>query len=271
MFDQLGAANNISNNQTSLQSRFNNMKNQFTPGYKAEVVEFNDLMGTNSGGGAKKKTATVSFEQGKIFKTQTATNMAINGRGFFVVSDGNQKHYTRDGRFTWQEGSLKDSFGKSVVGYPLDDQGNISGEEGNIELTMDPNTKLYGGKYTGFKMDETGKVFGESTMTDPTTGQQISTTTPLYQVAVASFTNAGSLGRSGTTSFQESEESGQATMGVAGQGALGSIATGSLELSNVDYLQEGAAIGMTKQNFQANMAAFKAMDSLTKSAMQLVR
>lgn len=271
MFDFHGAANSISQNQDQLQSRFDNMKNQFTPGYKAEVVEFNEIMSSTTGGGAKERKASISFDQGKIFKTQTASNLAINGRGFFVVSDGTQKHYTRDGRFTFQDGQLKDSFGKTVVGFPLDSQGNISGGETPMALAMDPQSKLYGGKYTGFHFDETGKVYGEAMLTDPTTGQQIKTTTPLFQVAVASFANASGLERSGTTSFAESEDSGKAVMGVAGQGALGSIAPGSLELSNVDFMQEGAAIGMTKQNFEANMAAFKAMDKLTQSALGLVR
>lgn len=270
MFDQMGAANSITQNQQTLQSRFDNMKNQFTPGYKAEVVEFQDIM-SNTAGGAKTKKSTISFEQGKIFKTQTKTNLAINGRGFFVVSDGNQTHYTRDGRFEFKDGALKDYFGKSVVGFPLDSQGNISGQQGPVQMTMDPNTKLYAGKYTDFKIDSSGKVYGVATLTDSVTKQRIETTTPLFQVAVASFTNAGSLQRSGTTSFQESEDSGKAMLGVAGQGALGEIKSGSLELSNVDYMQEGAAIGMTKQNYQANMAAFKAMDQLTKSALQLVR
>lgn len=271
MFDFHGAANSIQNTQTQLQSRFDNVANQFTPGYKAEVVEFNEIMSSKMGGGAKTQETSISFEQGKIFKTQTKTNMAINGRGFFVVSDGTQKHYTRDGRFTWQDGALKDSFGKTVVGYPLDAQGNISGDEAQLSLSMDPNTKLYGGKYTGFQIDETGKVYGEAMMKDPVTGQEIKTTTPLYQVAVASFANASGLERSGTTSFQPSEKSGEVTMGVAGQGALGSVCPGSLELSNVDFMQEGAAIGMTKRNYEANMAAFKAMDTLTKSALGLVR
>ena len=271
MFNLNGAANNITQNQQSLQSRFDNMKNQFTPGYKAEVVEFDEMISSKSGAGAKVKNTTISFDQGKIFKNNKKTNMAINGRGFFVVSDGNQTHYTRDGRFEFKEGSLKDHFGKSVVGFPLDSQGNISGEQGEVAMNMDPNTKLYAGKYTDFKIDGAGKVYGIATLTDPTSGQKIETTTPLYQVAMASFANASSLERTGTTSFQESDDSGNAMIGVAGQGALGEVKSGSLELSNVNYMQEGAAIGMTKQNYSANMAAFKAMDQLTKSALQLVR
>jgi len=135
MFDHIGAANNITQNQQTLQSRFDNMKNQFTPGYKAEVVEFNEIMGSEMGGGAKTKKTSISFEQGKIFKTQTKTNMAINGRGFFVVSDGNQKHYTRDGRFEFQEGALKDHFGKTVVAHYV---GCVGVQLGQLFDTVDP-------------------------------------------------------------------------------------------------------------------------------------
>ena len=271
MFDFNYAANNMAQNQEILQSRFENIKNQFTPGYKAEVVQFNDIMSSTLAGGAKVKKNNVSFEQGQIFKTQTATNLAINGQGFFVVSDGFQNHYTRDGRFEWKEGALKDALGKTVMGFPLDAQGNISGDSSKIELTMDPNTKLYGGKYTGFKFDETGKLYGESTLTDPVTGNQVTTETPLYQVSVASFANASGLSRTGDTSFGETDDSGKAVIGVAGQGALGSVEPGALELSNVDYLQETNAVIMSKRDFEANMAAFRTMDKITQSALGLVR
>lgn len=265
------ATNGMANSTEMMNSRFENMKHQYTPGYKAEVVQFNDLVNSAMKGGAKAKKTTIAFDQGQIFKTQTATNLAINGQGFFVVSDGFQNHYTRDGRFEWKEGQLKDALGKTVMGFPLDAQGNISGDSSKIELTMDPNTKLYGGKYTGFKFDETGKLYGESTITDPVTGNQVTTETPLYQVSVASFANASGLSRTGDTSFGETDDSGKAVIGVAGQGALGSIEPGALELSNVDYLQETNAVIMTKRNFEANMAAFRTMDKITQSALGLVR
>lgn len=271
MFDMNYATNSMGQNQDQMMGRFENLKHQFTPGYKAEVVEFNDLVNSAMKGGAKVKKTTVSFTQGQIFRTQTSTNLAINGQGFFIVNDGFKDHYTRDGRFTWQDGTLKDALGKSVIGFPLDSQGNISGETKPIELTLDPNTKLYGGKYTSFKFDETGKLYGESTITDPVTGQQQTQTTPLYQVGVASFANASALERTGDTSFGESEDSGGAVVGVAGQGALGAIEPGSLELSNVDSGQETSGILMSKRNFEANMAAFKTMDKLTQSALGLVR
>jgi len=270
MFEMTNASNALSQNQASMSVYSENMRNQFTPGYKCESIQFNDVM-SSTVRGAKKKTTQIQFTQGEIFKTQTPTNLAINGQGFFMLNDGFKTHYTRDGRFTFQEGQLKTSDGKNVMGFPLDSQGNIAGEAGPINLALDPNTNLYGGKYTGFHFDETGKLYGESTQVDPVTGESTSSKTPIAQVAMASFANAGSLKRSGTTSFESSENSGDAVVGVAGQGALGGVCAGSLELSNVDFAQQGFAMVMMKQTFESNMASFRAMDKLTQSALGLVR
>lgn len=271
MFDFNYQAAAIQQNQQMLNTYFQNLQNQFTPGYKAQAIQFNDIMSQAMAGGAKKAQSGIIFSQGQIFQTQNPTNLAINGQGFFVVSDGFRTHYTRDGRFAFVNGVLTNPEGRKVMGFPLDSQGNISGEMKPIELSLDPQTKLYGGKYTGFHFDETGKLYGESTITDPTTGQTITTATPLYQTAVASFANPSGLRKTGTTSFGESEHSGSAVVGVAGQGALGQVVPGSLELANVDFAQQAAAIGMARQNYEANFAAFQAMDKLTKSAIGLIR
>lgn len=270
MFEMTGATNAISQNQQSMSAYSENMRNQFTPGYKCESVQFNDVMNSTMKG-AKKKDTQILFTQGEIFKTQTSTNLAINGQGFFMLNDGFKDHYSRDGRFAFQDGTLKSNDGKAVKGFPLDSQGNISGEAGPINLSLDPNTNLYGGKYTNYHFDETGKLYGESTQVDPVTGQSTTMKTPLAQVGMASFANPSSLKRTGTTSFESSENSGQAVVGVAGQGALGSVAPGSLELSNVDFAQQGFAMAMMKQTYEANMASFRAMDKLTQSALGLVR
>ena len=60
-------------------------------------------------------------------------------------------------------------------------------------------------------------------------------------------------------------------LGTANTGALGQVQSGKLEMSNVDFAQQAALIGMAKQNYEANFAAFKAMDKLTESAIGLVR
>lgn len=79
------------------------MKNQFTPGYKSRVQwgESSDL----------------NWSQGEIFKTRTNTNLAINGSGCFGLKGEEKIAYTRDGRFTFQEGILKNADGWALLGH----------------------------------------------------------------------------------------------------------------------------------------------------------
>ena len=272
MFDMNYQANSIMNNQQTLNSRFSNLQNQFTPGYKAENVSFKDLVSGFGGKSAKVGTKSYDFSQGAITKTNKSTNLAINGNGFFAVHDGNRTHYTRDGRFDiGKDGYLVNPEGLKVMGYQLDNQGNISSEQQPINLNYDPKTKLYGGKYSSFHFDKSGKLYGTQKIINPLTNKATERTVPLFQVAVGSFANASALKKSGNTTFVPTEESGKAVVGTAGQGALGYVEPGSLEMSNIDFAREAAAIGMAKQNYEANFAAFKAMDKLRQSAISLIR
>ncbi|MBN9415032.1 hypothetical protein ABS71_21835 [bacterium SCN 62-11] len=220
-----------------------NLKNQFTPGYKARVQ-----WGGEGG---------LNWSQGEIFKTQTATNLAVNGVGCFgLTQEISNKNiaYTRDGRFAFQQGVLQTTDGWNVLGMPLDTLGNICGEQGPIRLSCDPQTCLYEGRYTGFRFDETGKLFGESSMTDPVTGQQATTMTPLYQVLLFGFPNpAGLADQPGPNHnlWSATEASGLPYCGVPGQGALGALCPGSLELSNVDFMQEGKTLQWVVRHCQA--------------------
>jgi flagellar hook protein FlgE len=161
--------------------------------------------------------------------------------------------------------------GLKVMGYELDDLGNITSEARPVSMNFDPHTKLYGGKYTGYHFDNTGKLYGERTTVDPLTGKAVTTTVPLYQVAMGSCANPSGLAKTGNTTFTESEHSGPVVIGTAGKGALGRIHAGSLEMSTVDFAQQSAAIGMVKQNWEANFSAYKAMDKLRQSAIGLIR
>jgi flagellar hook protein FlgE len=272
MFDMNGQVNAIMNNQQQLGVYFGNIQNQFTPGYKAESINFSDMMGKAMGGPmAQMRSSGIIFTQGSIVKTNNATDLALNGNGFFVVSDGSRTHYTRNGQFAWRNGSLENPSGMKVMGYTLDELGNSLGQPVPITLTMDPNSKLYNGKYTGFHFDDAGKLYGDYTYIDNLTKQAVTTSTPLYQVCVASFANPSGLAKSGTTTFIATENSGAAVVGTSGQGALGQVCPQSLEMANVDFAQQAAAIGMAKQNYEANFAAFRAMDKLTEQAIGLVR
>jgi len=60
--------------------------------------------------------------QGNLQSTGKLTDMAIQGDGFFIVSDGTQQYYTRDGSFnTSLDGSLVNpTSGMKVQGWQAD-------------------------------------------------------------------------------------------------------------------------------------------------------
>ncbi len=95
----------------------NNIANSNTPGFKSSRATFSDLFsqtirfaslptqgmgGRNPmqlGGGVKLADIGRNFGQGAINNTGGNFDLAINGRGFFMVSDGVQNLYTRVGTF----------------------------------------------------------------------------------------------------------------------------------------------------------------------------
>ncbi|MFP4497412.1 MAG: flagellar hook basal-body protein [Vulcanimicrobiota bacterium] len=271
MFDMNHQSNAIQYTQQRLNSHFSNMQNQFTPGYKAEQLQFRDLVTGYGGKGAMVQSGGIVCDQGQIVKNNNPTNLAIEGNGFFVVNDGVKQHYTRDGRFQFKNGELVNQEGLKVMGYQLDNNGNIASDMQPINLNFDPQTKLYGGKYTGFHFDSAGKMYGERNIVDPLTGKAVKKSVPLFQAAVGSFANPSGLTKTGNTSFGETENSGEAVIGTPGQGSLGRVHPGSLEMASVDFAQQAAAVGMAKQNYEANFAAFKSMDKLRQQAIGLIR
>ncbi len=95
----------------------NNLANINTVGFKASSVTFQDLVSQTVGGssvnpmqvGLGVTTGAISpvFSQGAIENTREATNVAIQGNGFFVVRGSGGNSYTRAGNFTFNsEGKL---------------------------------------------------------------------------------------------------------------------------------------------------------------------
>ena len=117
-------------NGTYLSVIGNNLANINTVGFKSSSVAFHDLVSQTLGGGASANpmqvglgvtTGAISpvFSQGPIENTREATNVAIQGGGFFVVADteGGQA-YTRAGNFSFdKDGNLVTPDGHFVLGY----------------------------------------------------------------------------------------------------------------------------------------------------------
>ena len=218
-----------------LQSRSDNLRHQFTVGYKGTRV---------SADPSSQEVLTNCF-QGEIFKTERKLNLAINGKGWFVLQGPTGRLYSRDGQFQFEEGRLTNRFGEVVLAYPLDEEGKVMEELSALKLTIDPNNKLYAGKYTDYQFDEAGFFYGVNRKSDPITGESVTTTKPLYQLALCTFENPERLARRGVTTFAQGD-AGEAVICVPGVGTAGAVCPNSLESSNVQYYFEDMQIKMDK-------------------------
>jgi flagellar hook protein FlgE len=120
----------------------NNIANANTIGFKSSRAIFGDLLSSQisgSGGlsqvgrGVGMSIVDNVFSQGTFQNTETNTDLAVEGAGFFIVSDpttGNAvNNYTRAGAFRFDaEGNMVNPEGYNVMGYELDDDGNTIGD-----------------------------------------------------------------------------------------------------------------------------------------------
>ncbi len=93
--------------QTDLNVTGNNIANASTTGFKGSRTEFVDVYAasflgvgsTTPGSGVRVSAITQDFSQGNIEFTSNNLDMAINGDGFFVLSDNGANIYSRSGSF----------------------------------------------------------------------------------------------------------------------------------------------------------------------------
>jgi flagellar hook protein FlgE len=116
-----------------------NLANTNTNGYKANRALFSQLVtssgvsGTNyNSGGVSSDVHRAQNIQGSLQSTDSSTDLAMSGSGFFVlvsdstVSPNTSKFYTRDGSFTEDSlGYLQHSSGNYLLGWKTDSAGNI--------------------------------------------------------------------------------------------------------------------------------------------------
>jgi len=124
-----------------------NIANSNTTGYKNVDAQFADLISSASqntfeGSGVTTTYAYANTTQGSYSTTSTATNLAVNGNGFFVVSDSSGALYlTRDGSFTPDaDGNLVNASGFTLMGYSLADGAATAVANGSAGLVA-VNTK----------------------------------------------------------------------------------------------------------------------------------
>ncbi|MBI9076793.1 MAG: flagellar hook-basal body complex protein [Desulfatibacillum sp.] len=144
LFSGISGMNTLGNSMTVIGD---NIANVSTVGFKASRVTFQDVLAqtvsTQSGTGQLGRGAAMGditgiFSQGSLESTDSATDLAIGGEGFFVVRDPeniNLEYYTRAGEFRFdQDGNFVNPSGYLVRGWSLDQSGNEVGSIGDIIL-----------------------------------------------------------------------------------------------------------------------------------------
>lgn len=111
----------------------NNIANSNTVGFKASEAQFadvyaNSLVGAGNlvGIGTQVSGVAQQFAQGNITSSNNPLDVAINGNGFFRLSDAGAVTYTRNGQFQLDKsGFIVNNNGQDVTGYPVDGNGLI--------------------------------------------------------------------------------------------------------------------------------------------------
>ena len=125
----------------------NNLANLNTTAFKKQTTTFEDLfyqnVGTTGSGdtlqigvGTRVSGTASDFGQGSLTTTNSDTDMALSGNGFFVVQNGKTQALTRAGDFELdQQGNLITTSGESVMGYSAVN-GSINANGGLVPLTL---------------------------------------------------------------------------------------------------------------------------------------
>jgi len=168
----------------SLEVIGNNIANSATFGFKSARAEFSDVYaaalngaGANAIGiGVNVSAVSQQFTQGNISTTDNPMDLAINGAGYFQVTDGNSPiTYTRNGQFKIdRDGYFVNNSLQKLLGYPASGAGVI--QPGNAVPLQLPTS--------GINPQVTGDVSLEMNLdarqaaTAPTAGPQINYSDP---------------------------------------------------------------------------------------------
>ncbi|MCG5497227.1 flagellar hook protein FlgE [Ectothiorhodospira variabilis] len=118
-----------------------NISNSSTAGFKGSRAEFADVFALSytgvsrlaTGSGVNLAAVSQQFNQGDLEFTDNNLDLALNGRGFFVVERDDVREYTRAGQFLVdKDGFIVNSAGQNLMGYP---PGVRSGELNEIRVT----------------------------------------------------------------------------------------------------------------------------------------
>ncbi len=225
-----------------------NISNAGTFGFKGSRAEFQDLLakslkgidgGDQIGSGTKLAHVTSKYTQGNIQRTESITDLAMNGNGFFSIESPWGRGYTRDGSFHFdKDGQLITGDGYKVLGFQANEAGEISQKTGAIKLG---NTTIPAEPTTEVKVSMNLDSREKAQVFNPQDPEKTST----FNTSIAVFDNVGSQRlvsvyfnkqANGTFEYHAMVDGKDAAGGV--EGTPVEMGTGTLKFNDKGLLQE---------------------------------
>ena len=253
------AASGMEAQQTRLDVTANNIANVSTPGFKKARAEFADLMyqtlrtaGAPTGPGTQTPTGLEvgmgvrvvdtqrMFSQGELRQSGNPLDVAIEGSGFYPVTlPSGELAYTRDGAFKLDaEGRLVNAEGYAIGG----------------DISLPPDALSV-------------SIAGDGTVSVTVPGD----TAPVEvgQIELATFANPAGLAAMGHNLFRETPASGTAITSAPGESGAGTLMQGTLELSNVNVVEEMIDLISGQRAYEVNTRVIKAADEMLAQTANL--
>lgn len=286
--------------QTGIDVIGNNISNVNTAGYKASRTTYSDVYyqtlsdasagngivqgGTNPyqvGYGSAAASVDVDTSRSGYDNTNSATDLYIDGEGYFVVRDGGTDvaptyAFTRVGNFSFDEnGRLKNAAGQIVCGSTnsalnLDDPTvapKYSPEASTDDATLNQVTAPLPIQIADYNLYTSVKIGPDGVIAGTRNGNVYT----LGRVDIANIPNPSGLTQIGGSMYKASNGSGEPDFYYAGVGPTGSLKTGALETSNVDLSTELANMIVTQRGFQANSKIITVTDSMLEEIVNMKR
>ncbi|MGB7547817.1 MAG: flagellar hook protein FlgE [Terracidiphilus sp.] len=268
---------------TALNTIANDLANMNTTAFKSQTTNFSDLFyqqigSTGSGdpiqvgAGVQVAANETNFAQGSISSTGNATDVALNGNGFFVINNGNgADEYTRAGNFSLTStGNLVTSSGLNVMGYPAVNGvvntnapltpisipvGQVEQPQATTNLNMTANLNSSAATGTAFP----AQVTIYDSLGDPhiatVTYTQTAANTWSYSAALpaADFTSGVSTPVTGTLTFDSSGNLATVTQTTPVAVPATPVGTAAGDISSIPLSFTGLADGAANLNINFNL------------------
>lgn len=257
-----------------------NIANVNTVGFKGSRVTFQDVLSqtvattagsAQVGRGTSLADISSTFAQGSFESTDSATDLAIGGEGFFVVRDpnnANNEYYTRAGEFRFdKDGNFVNPAGYIVRGWALDaSTGEDYGSMTDVTLssfTSSPAQTTRLTVITNLDSDAASRTTGLETAWDGSVSPPMSSTSYEYQTTVKVYDSLGST-HDITAYYDRTSTPGQweyiITCNPAEDARTGAVVAGTategaglLARGTIDFVTASGAISdMTMERFDPN-------------------